>query len=85
MLYLLDTNSISRLMREDAEMAAWLGSVRDEDHVVTCTIARGEVLFGINRLTPGHRRSELELKAQQLFAALPVRRFRLAPAISTRI
>ena len=71
MLYLLDTNSISRLMREDAEMAVWLGSVRDDDHVVTCTIARGEVLFGINRMMPGRRRSELEFKAQQLFAVLP--------------
>ena len=51
MIYLLDTNSISRLMREDAEIAAWLATVRDEDQVVTCTIVRGEVLFGVRRLT----------------------------------
>jgi tRNA(fMet)-specific endonuclease VapC len=58
-------------MRKDSEIAAWLGSVQDEDLVVTCVIARGEVLFGMSRLMPGRRRSELELKAQQLFAALP--------------
>jgi predicted nucleic acid-binding protein len=70
MIYLLDTNSISRLVREDAEMAAWLRSVGNEDHVVTCTIARGEVLFGVKRLAQGRRRNELETKTQALFAAL---------------
>ena len=70
MIYLLDTNSISRVMRDDAEMAAWLQSVRGEDHLVTCTIARGEILFGVKRLARGRRRNELEAKAQALFAAL---------------
>ena len=71
MTYLLDTNSISLLMREDVQIAAWLSSVRDDDRVVTCTIARGEILFGVKRLAQGRRRSELEAKAQELFAALP--------------
>jgi predicted nucleic acid-binding protein len=69
--YLLDTNGISALMREDASMAAWLGSVSATDRVATCTIALGEILFGLERLALGRRRTELEAKAQKLFAVLP--------------
>jgi predicted nucleic acid-binding protein len=70
-IFLLDTNAISALMREDARMASWLSSVRPDDRLVTCTIARGEILFGLGRLAQGRRRAELEAKAQRLFAALP--------------
>ena len=35
------------------------------------TITRGEILFGLGKLAPGRRRTELEAKAQKLFAALP--------------
>ena len=38
---------------------------------VICTIARGEILFGLERLAPGRRRTELEGKSRMLFAALP--------------
>jgi predicted nucleic acid-binding protein len=68
--YLLDTNAISALMREDARMASWLFSVSADDRVVICTIARGEILFGLERLTLGRRRTELEAKALKLFAVL---------------
>lgn len=71
MIYLLDTNAISALMREDASMGAWLGSVLATDSVATCTIARGEILFGLERLALGRRRNELGAKAQKLFAVLP--------------
>ena len=71
MIYLLDTNAISALMREDASMATWLGSVSANERVATCTIARGEILFGLERLALGRRRTELEAKAQKLFAVLP--------------
>ena len=50
MVYLLDTSAISHLMREDARMTSWLSSLPGEDRVVTCTIARGEILFGLGRL-----------------------------------
>ena len=70
MIFLLDTNCISALMREDAGMASWLSSVSTDDRVVMCTIARGEILFGLGRLAPGRRRAGLEAKAQGLFAAL---------------
>jgi len=49
-IYLLDTNAISALMRADAQMASWLSSIGVDDRVVICTIARGEILFGLERL-----------------------------------
>lgn len=71
MIYLLDTNAISLLMREDESVARWLASVEADDRLVTCTITRGEILFGLGRLAQGKRRTDLETKAQQLFAAFP--------------
>ena len=52
-------------------MASWLSSIGVDDRVVICTIARGEILFGLERLAPGRRRTELEGKAGRLFAILP--------------
>jgi predicted nucleic acid-binding protein len=70
-IYLLDTNAISALMRADSRMASWLSSIERSDRVVICTITRGEILFGLERLAPGRRRNELEGKAVSLFAVLP--------------
>jgi predicted nucleic acid-binding protein len=70
-IYLLDTNAISALMRADSRMASWLSSIGPNDRVVICTITRGEILFGLERLAPRRRRSELEEKALRLFAVLP--------------
>ena len=58
-------------MRADTAMAIWLSSVGSDDRVVSCAIARGEILFGIERLASGRRRTELEGKAAKIFAALP--------------
>ena len=71
MIYLLDTSVISALMRADARMATWLSSIGADDRVAICTIARGEILFGLERLAPGRRRTDLEGKARKLFAAVP--------------
>ena len=71
MTYLLDTNAISALMRADTRMASWLSSIGPDDRVVVCAIARGEILFGLERLARGRRRNELEEKAGKLFAILP--------------
>jgi predicted nucleic acid-binding protein len=70
-IYLLDTNAISALMRADLRMASWLSSIEPDDRVVVCTITRGEILYGLERLAPGRRRSELEGKAASLFGVLP--------------
>lgn len=71
MIYLLDTNAISALMRADVRMTSWLSSIGSDDRVTVCTFTRGEVLFGLERLAPGPRRTELEEKAAKLFAVLP--------------
>lgn len=71
MIYLLDTSACSALMRTDARMSAWLSSIGVDDRVVICTIVRGEILFGLERMPPGRRRTELEEKAAKLFAVLP--------------
>ena len=58
-------------MRADTRMASWLSSIGADDRVAICAIARGEILFGLERLAPGRRRTELEGKAGKLFAVLP--------------
>jgi tRNA(fMet)-specific endonuclease VapC len=70
-IYLLDTNAISALMRAEPRMASWLSSIGADDRVAICTITRGGILLGPERLAPGRRRAELEEKAENLFAALP--------------
>jgi predicted nucleic acid-binding protein len=70
-IYLLDTSVISALMRADARMATWLSSIGSDDRVAICTITRGEILFGLERLAQGRRRAELEAKARKLFTTLP--------------
>ena len=64
MTCLLDTSVISALMRADARMASWLSSIGADDRVAICVIGRGEILFGLERLAPGRRRTELEGRLQ---------------------
>jgi predicted nucleic acid-binding protein len=68
--YLLDTNAISDLMRADSRIEAWTEQLGQADRVVTCTIVRGEILFGIARLPPGKRRAELEGAGRHILAAV---------------
>ena len=53
MIYLLDTNAISALMRADLRMASWLSSIGPDDRVVIGTITRGEILFGFGAAGSG--------------------------------
>jgi tRNA(fMet)-specific endonuclease VapC len=71
LIYLLDTNAVSLLMREDTGVVRWLSSVRADDRLMICTITRGEILFGLRKLAQGKRCAELEAKAQKLFATCP--------------
>ena len=68
-IYLLDTNAISDLMRAAARIENWMAGLNRGDRVVTCTIVRGEILFGIARLPAGKRRTELEEASRQFLAA----------------
>jgi predicted nucleic acid-binding protein len=69
--YLVDTNIVSAAMRDEIDLETWLDSLAEGSRLITCTIVRGEILFGIARLPEGRRRIDLERKAQQVFAALP--------------
>jgi predicted nucleic acid-binding protein len=68
--YLLDTNAISDLMRGAPQIENWMSGLEQGDRVVTCTIVRGEILFGITRLPPGKRRTELEETGRQFLDAM---------------
>ncbi|MDQ3254707.1 MAG: type II toxin-antitoxin system VapC family toxin [Acidobacteriota bacterium] len=71
MTFLLDTNAFSDLMREHPRMDARLASVSSTERVVICSVIRGEIRYGIERLPQGKRRHELEAKAIKLFAIIP--------------
>ena len=66
----MDTNAISDLMRAAPRIENWMAGLDEDDRVVTCTIVRGEVLFGIARLPESRRRAELEETGHQFLAAL---------------
>lgn len=68
MTYLLDTTAFSALMRHSAKIRARVSSLAATDRAVICTITRGEVLYGLERLPHGKRRSDLETEAMRLFA-----------------
>ena len=68
--YLLDTNAISDLMRAAPRIESWMAGLDQSDRVVTCTIIRGEILFGIARLPEGRRRTELAEAGRRFLAVL---------------
>jgi len=68
--YLLDTNAISDLMRAAPPIERWMAGLNPNDRVVTCTIVRGEILFGVARLPRGRRRTELENAGSKFLATV---------------
>jgi predicted nucleic acid-binding protein len=67
-LFLVDTNAISDLMQQRPTITARLRSIGTPDKVVTCPIVVGEILRGIECLTPGKRRTELEHRSAAIFS-----------------
>src|SRR5438309_1804374 len=67
--YLLDTNAVSDLMREDSKATTRAAKIGTADRLIVCLVVRGEILYGIRRLAPGRRRDVLELKANKIVAA----------------
>jgi predicted nucleic acid-binding protein len=61
MSFLLDTNAVSEWTKPkpNPNLIAWLASV-DEDRTFLSVITIAEIKFGIERLRPGQRRSDLE-------------------------
>jgi predicted nucleic acid-binding protein len=71
-VFLLDTNAFSDLMRRDARVEARLDALSsDTDVVVLCAIVTGEVCFGLDRMPEGKRRRELEERSRELFSLFP--------------
>lgn len=71
MIYLLDTSTVSEIMRENPRVASHLRGDAADVPVVTCTIVKGEILHGILRLPKGRRQAELSAKADATFRAFP--------------
>ena len=70
MKYLLETSTCSYLMANHTQVKNRLTSVQVTDYLFTCPIVRGEILFGIERLSAGRRRQSLENQANNLFSGL---------------
>lgn len=58
-------------MREHPTIEVRMAALSDQDNVIICPVVRGEILYGIARLPLGKRRTELQSKADTLFANLP--------------
>jgi tRNA(fMet)-specific endonuclease VapC len=71
MIFLRDTTAFSDLMREHPKIDAHLANRPPTDRVVICSVVRGEVRYGLERLPQSKCRQQLEIKATQLFAILP--------------
>jgi tRNA(fMet)-specific endonuclease VapC len=71
MMFLLDTNAFSDLMRKHSKLDARMASLAPADRVVICTVVRGEIRYGIEQLPQGKRRQDLEGQAGPLFAVIP--------------
>jgi predicted nucleic acid-binding protein len=71
LIYLLDTNAVSDLIHSYAGIEKWLSELSPDDRIVTCTIVRGEILFGIFKLPEGKRRVQLEIRARKFLDGIP--------------
>jgi predicted nucleic acid-binding protein len=71
MVFLLDSNAFSDLMRKNPRVEARLAALDPNDQVVICSIVRGEILYGLERLPQGRRRDDLAKQAAPLFALRP--------------
>jgi predicted nucleic acid-binding protein len=70
MIFLLDSNAFSDLMRKNVRIEARLAGLGPNDTVVLCPIVRGEILYGIARLPQSRRRENLAQQAAPLFATI---------------
>lgn len=70
MIFLLDTTTFSDLLQEQPRTQANLASIAPADSVAICSVVRGEIRYGIERLPLGKRREVLEAKSSRLFATV---------------
>jgi tRNA(fMet)-specific endonuclease VapC len=67
---LLDTNAISDLMMDHPKVRARLLACTDP--ILTSTIVLGEIRYGLNRLTLGKKRTDLENRALRTLLGIPI-------------
>jgi predicted nucleic acid-binding protein len=84
MMFLLDTNAFSDLMRKHSTLDAHMTSLASADRVVICTVVRGEIRYGIEQLPRSKRRQDLEGQAGPLFAVFRASQFLKRRAIIMR-
>ena len=67
---ILDTNVLSEVMATSPSQAAldWVSNRRLVDPICTTTISVAEILYGVELLPPGKRRSRLSSEAEAMFA-----------------
>jgi predicted nucleic acid-binding protein len=70
-VYALDTTTFSQLMRENPKAKARLASLSAEDRVVVSPMVRGEIQYGLQRISDGKRKHVLAEKAAKLFDTIP--------------
>jgi predicted nucleic acid-binding protein len=68
--FLFDTSTVSAAMRDEPRLLSHIASLAATDRLVICSIVRGEILHGIERLAMGRRRQALEVKATRVFASI---------------
>ena len=68
-MIILDTNVLSELMRPkpSARVAGWIAK-QPATELCTTSITQAEILYGIELLTKGQRRTELVMAAEAMFA-----------------
>lgn len=67
---LLDTNAVSDLMRDHAQVKNRVG--KHGDPILTSVVVVGEIRYGLNRLPASKKRTDLEARAQQILSALGI-------------
>jgi predicted nucleic acid-binding protein len=67
---LLDTNAVSDLMRDHPQVKVCIAT--HADPIVTSVVVVGEIRYGLDRLPTGKKRTDLEVRAHNILAALRI-------------
>ena len=70
MMFLLDTNAFSDLMRKHSKLDARMSSLAPADRVVICTVVRGEIRYGIEQLPQSKRAGKIWKAKRDLYSLL---------------
>jgi len=70
MIYLLDTNALSDLARKQPSIEKRMNQVIGTADVLTCVIAAGEILQGVERLPMGRKREALQEQVQTVLSTV---------------